>query len=1262
MVEFRILGALEAVAGREELPLGSVQQRAVLAFLLVHSPEPTSRDRLIDALWGERPPASAPHALQVYASGIRKALRSAGNAVAVRSSPAGYVLEVDAERIDARRFERLIEDAQRVLGKDPAGAQGLFERALSLWRGRPLAEFEQFEWARRETDRLEELRAVGLEGLVEARLAAGGHGEVIGTLTGLVAANPLRERPRRLLMLALYRCGRHAEALAAYRDACGVLDEIGLQPGPELRRLEEAILRHDASLAPHQSAVDVSTRGAGHSAIATQRPVDAASTVAVKGVGGIDRPEMQRKVVTALFSDVSISSALGEELDPEVLQGVMSRCLGVLRSVIGRHGGAVDRPVGDTTLALFGVPRVREDDALRAVRAVVEIRDRLPAVAEELGVTLMFRAAVNTGQVVVGEGENLAIGDAVNVAVRLEQAAASGEILLGEQTLPLVRDAVRVEPIEPVAVKGKSNPVAAFRLLELDPLAPGLKRHLEVPLVGRGQELGMLCAVWQHTIEESHCQLFTLLGTAGVGKSRLAAELFSLVGDQATVLGGRCLHYGDGITFWPLIEALTPAGEPAHEVLERLGGGGAATPEELFFEVRRLLESLALERPVILHLDDLQWAEPMLLDLLDHVAVLSRGAPILLLCTARPELLDACPTWGGGKLNATSALLEPLSAADCELLLGHVGNGLTADARARVIAASEGNPLFLEEMAALAREHDIVTVPSTIQALLAARLEQLPREERRLLERAAIEGEVFHLQPLSGLAGEATAARLDSRLAALVHKELIRPHPATLKGDQAYRFRHLLIRDAAYDSLPKATRARLHERFASWLEQNAGDAAEVDEIAGWHLEHAVHYQRDLAQAVDQALTAGAVEHLYAAGRRAAQRGDTNAARNLLGRAYALAPEGHVQRVRIGVDLAEQLIEGEDLTRVDELLSTAEHNDATAAAAQLVRSSWTFFAGAVDDKRSAEGRLPSLIAQLVRGGDEQLLAKAHLVAVQVNWQVCRFSAATECARLAAEHARNAGDDGLRARALGWYAGSLSLGPAPPAIMAQELDALEQSEHLGPYVAAFVCQARGEVARLSGDVANARKLMHEAIERFRSLGSQVMAAGCYQQLAHTEIQAGDPRTVLDGLLEADAILAELGERGFRSTVQAMIAVVHTFLRAHAAASKAIELSDELGGPDDVVNQAITHAVRAHLALMAGDGVAAERWARSAATHAARIDNPSYQGYAQLELAHVLYALGRATEATAEARQALTRFEAKGDQAGICVTHELLTSSNA
>ena len=579
-----------------------------------------------------------------------------------------------------------------------------------------------------------------------------------------------------------------------------------------------------------------------------------------------------RKVVTALFCDVTGSTALGEELDPEVLRGVMNRYFAEIRATIERHGGTVEKFIGDAVMAVFGIPRVQEDDALRAVRAAADIRAQLPAIAAEVGVALRFRTGVNTGAVLTGEGENLAIGDAINVAARLEQAAAPGEIVLGADTLALVRDAVEVEAIEPLSLKGKSEPVPAYRLLRVDPAAPGVARHLEAPLVGRQRELAMLRQAWQRAVDERECHLFTLMGPAGVGKSRLVAELLAGAGD-ASVLRGRCLHYGEGITFWPLVEALIPAGGQATTVIERLTATGSATPEELFWEVRRLLETLAADKPVILHVDDLQWGEPMLLDLLDHVVDLSRGAPILLLCTARPELLEDRPGWGGGKLNAAAVLLQPLAAEESAALLDQLGDGLDPEARGRVIAASEGNPLFLEEMVALARERGTVAVPATIQALLAARLERLGVEERELLERGAIEGEVFHRLAVRALAGERLATEIESRLAGLVRKELIRPHPATIAGDDAFRFRHLLIRDAAYDGLPKAERARLHELFARWLEQHAGELLELDEIAGWHLEQAVRYQSELGQDADPGTAHDAAEHLHAASRRASERCD-----------------------------------------------------------------------------------------------------------------------------------------------------------------------------------------------------------------------------------------------------------------------------------------------------------------------------------------------------------------------------------------------------
>ncbi|HZU61856.1 MAG TPA: adenylate/guanylate cyclase domain-containing protein, partial [Solirubrobacteraceae bacterium] len=518
-------------------------------------------------------------------------------------------------------------------------------------------------------------------------------------------------------------------------------------------------------------------------------------------------PRQSRKTVTALFCDVTGSTALGEELDPEVLRGVLNRYFAEMRGIIERHGGTVEKFIGDAVMAVFGIPRVREDDALRAVRAAAEIRERLPGVAEEVGVELRFRTGVNTGPVLVGEGENLAVGDAVNVAARLEQAAEPGEIVLGEETLALVRDAVEVQALEPLQLKGKSEPVPAFRLLSVDPAAPGFARHLETRLVGREDELRRLSEAWERVVGPSTAHLFTVLGEAGVGKSRLVAELLGRLGDDATVLRGRCLHYGEGITFWPLVEALSAVGEVARPTVDQLESGSTTGAGELFWQVRRLLEELALERPVVLYLDDVQWAEPTLLDLVEYVTDLSTGAPILLLCTARPELLEARPGWGGAKPNAGMVLLEPLAAADSEILLEELGDGLDPGARAQVVAASEGNPLFLEEMAALARERGTVETPSTIQALLTARLEGLGVADRELLERGAVEGEVFHRLAVRALADERLAGEVEPRLAGLVRKELIRPHPATLKGDEAFRFRHLLIRDAAYDALPKATRA-----------------------------------------------------------------------------------------------------------------------------------------------------------------------------------------------------------------------------------------------------------------------------------------------------------------------------------------------------------------------------------------------------------------------------------------------------------------------
>jgi len=959
-------------------------------------------------------------------------------------------------------------------------------------------------------------------------------------------------------------------------------------------------------------------------------------------------PRQTRKVVTALFCDVTGSTALGEQLDPEVLRAVMDRYFAEIRGAIERHGGTVEKFIGDAVMAVFGIPRVEEDDALRAVRAAAEIRERLPAIAQQVGVALRFRTGVNTGSVLAGEGENLAIGDAVNVAARLEQAAAPGEIVIGLETLDLVRDAVEVEALPPLALKGKSEPVAAFRLLQVEPSAPGVARRLEAPLVGRRRELGLLREAWDRTVREAGCHLFTLLGAAGVGKSRLVGELFGEVGERATILSGRCLHYGEGITFWPLVEALMPLGEAAESALERLSSGGAAIPEELFWSIRQLLETAAAERPAILHIDDVQWAESMLVDLLDHVVDLSRGAPILVLCVARPELLEERPGWAGGKLNATTVLLEPLGPSESEALLVQLNDGLEPDARARVIAAGEGNPLFLEEMSKLASERGSVEVPPTIQALLAARLERLAVDERELLERGSVEGEVFHRLAIRALASERLAPAVESRLAGLVRKELIRPHPATVPGDSAFRFRHLLIRDAAYDGLPKATRAELHERFAGWLVQSAPDLAELDEIVGWHLEQAVRYSQELGRAVEQSLVREAAERLHRAGRRAHQRSDPPAARNLFGRALALVAEVDPIHGVVCVDLAEQLVDVGEFAWADELLKSAEQNPEVAWLAKLPRLEWLVSARPREATAAIESALPALLERFARAGDERGTAKAHILASEMHWLASRAIPAAAEAELAAESARRAGEEGLHARALSRQLPPLVRGPSHARELAGRLDEFENSSP-GPYLMARVTLGRGWLALLEGRFAEGRQFAQQAIDAYVALGMPILAAGSRQCRAEIELADGKPAAARDHILEADSIVLAIGEHAHRSTLQAVLAQIEALLGNRSAAIAAIELSDRLSAPEDVINCAITHRVRAGLALADGDAEAAERWARSAVDHALMTDFVRIQAEAKLELALTLAALGRTDEATAEARAALELFRAKGDRPG-------------
>ncbi|MDP9482989.1 MAG: AAA family ATPase, partial [Chloroflexota bacterium] len=597
-----------------------------------------------------------------------------------------------------------------------------------------------------------------------------------------------------------------------------------------------------------------------------------------------------RKLVSVLFSDVTGSTALGERHDPEAVRRVMSRYFDTARSTIERHGGTVEKYIGDAVMAVFGIPAVHEDDALRAVRAAAELRDalhRLDTELEPTGMVLGVRIGVETGEVVAGiggQGTTLITGDAVNVAARLEGAAEPGEILLGAATMDLVRDAVVVDPLPPLELKGKTEPVQAFRLVSVQASGAGRLRRGDTPIVGRERELAVLGQAFERATVDQTAQLFTVFGPAGVGKSRLVREFLASVESRATIRHGRCLPYGEGITYWPVIAIVqesagideSDSADLARAKIDRLIGEGAearlialrlaqilglqpgiSPQEEIFWACRKFLEAIARERPLVVLIEDVHWAEPTLIDLIEHIADLARDAPILLIATARPEILETRPTWGGGRMNATAILLEPLSPGAALELIRELlpGAGLPPAVLNRIAEAAEGNPLYAEELVGMFLDDGIVRsdgeggwevagdlgriiIPRTIQALLAARLDRLAPAERSAAERASVIGRTFERRAVAHLTPEEARSAIPASLTSLVRKDLIRPETGGL-AEEAFRFRHILIRDAAYEALAKSDRAHLHERFADWLEAAAGDRlGEVEEIVGYHLEQA----------------------------------------------------------------------------------------------------------------------------------------------------------------------------------------------------------------------------------------------------------------------------------------------------------------------------------------------------------------------------------------------------------------------------------------
>lgn len=969
-------------------------------------------------------------------------------------------------------------------------------------------------------------------------------------------------------------------------------------------------------------------------------------------------PREVRKTVTVVFCDVSGSTALGERLDPEALRRTMGRYFEEIRLIVEHHGGTVEKFIGDAAMAVFGIPVAHEDDALRAVRSVAEIRERLSALGGELPVALSFRTGVNTGEVVAGEGETLVTGDAVNVAARLEQAAPAGEVLIGASTLSLVRDAVTVEPVEPLTLKGKREPVAAFRLVAVDATAEAFARHLDAPLVGRVREQQRLRAAFEDVVSERVCHLFTLLGPAGVGKSRLVAEFLGETQAEADVLRARCLHYGEDITYWPLVEILLELRIDPAEVI-------GTSPPDTQLAFRRLLEARAVERPQILVLDDIQWAEPVFLDLIEHVADWSRDAQILLLCVARPELLELRPGWGGGKLNATTILLEALSEADCELLISRLAGDaeLSGDLRRRILRAADGNPLFIEEMLAMVDEDTSdgeIVVPPTIQALLQSRLDRLGPGERDMIGRGAVEGQVFHRGTVHELAPEPEKADVSSHLLSLVRKELIRPDHPTYPDDEAFRFRHLLIRDAAYDSLPKETRAELHERFAEWLDRHVA-LVEQGEIVGYHLERAYRNRAELDRADPRLDELGrrAALRLVGAAHGAERRGDVGALCGLLQRAAELLPEGDPQRLETLFALSYPL---NTIGRWDEALAGARELEASRdprfrAYGHLAQTLVDVYSGGFDADR-AEGRVVAARNVFAELGDDLGLGWTGFVAIWIEWIACRLAAAAAEALRAETHAQRAGADLLATRIRGFHVLALCLGPAPVG------EALQAAQALlgGARSILDRAEAQRTIARLlavRGEIQEARLHVQKGIEDTREAGQLIEATAYGMMAAFVETRAGAPAAAEAVLRRSLAELDRLGNRSYRGTMALKLAdALASRGEYEEAATLCAEVRQTLND-DDLTDVIAADSLEGFLAAVAGSRADGEQLSDRAVGLAATIDLYEAKAGAYEWRARTLALVGKPAEAREAAATALAIYDAKGDLQASVWARELLDS---
>ena len=1031
-----------------------------------------------------------------------------------------------------------------------------------------------------------------------------------------------------------------------------------------------------------------------------------------------------RKTVTVVFANPKPRTESGSPLDPSAFTEVMTTYFDAMKTALERHGGTVEKFIGDAVMAVFGLPVRHEDDALRAVRAASDMQAALPALnesfGERFGVRLLNHIGVNTGEVIAtgdaSTGQRLVTGDTVNTAARLEQAAGPAEIILGELTHRLTRDQVEVEVIAPLALKGKAEPVPAYRLVMVRD-APIHRTTQSTTFVGRETEMARLSDALFGAVDQKHPRLVTVVGDAGVGKSRLIREFAVSTKHEAKLIRGRCLPYGDGITFWPIAEAVRDAASIASDdspaaAIARIGQllGPADTGHddpaaivdrvaalmglsasqfpvaELTWGARRLLEAVSVGLPLLVVIDDIQYAEATFLEFLDQVLQTTAAAPILVLCTARHDLLERHPDWSAAHA-AGAITLQPLTGAQTGQLLDELLGDLEPSIRERIARSADGNPLYAEQIVSMLRETGAITrdgdrwrstregadlaIPPTVQALVASRLDALPADERAVIEPASVIGMSFADEAIVHLVDETVRPNVENELGSLMTKQLVR----RASGEEVlYRFGHVVIRDTAYGGLLKRLRANLHERFVAWAERvnrERGRETEFEEILGYHLEQAYRYRGELGPLDEDGRAVGerAAAKLGSAGRRAFARGDIPAAVNLLRRAANTLDAEDPVRVELVVDLGEALTTQGRYEEAGVILSEArgtatalgdERLAARVAVVDLFLDVFTSASGRTTSQ--AIGEAQALAEVFERSGDHAGLARAWRLIMNNEFTLGNLSAAAVAADKVVEHGTAANDQRLVARSASAVAYALVHGPTPvPAAIAraEELIAGVRGDRKNE---AIVSSALAVLRAMDLDFEAARDHYRRGRATLLELGGGADASSTSIDASRVELLADDLAAAEALLREDDQALAAIDERYFRSTVGAILANVLADRGDIGGAHDHSTVAEQMADEDDSWSQIAWRTARAKALAARGEADAAAELSADAVSRAKSTEDVVLLADALFAQSAVLRALGRMSESRPPLMEALRLYQAKGDRASAARAERTITDVEA